>query len=104
MKFMYNGIKGSDGKLQKCWYSTANWLNKPQEMIRIYGKGYKSFSAEVKAAFIVEDGTDVMSDYFETEHIDVLPTHPLYAEVFHALLLVRERNERLKSKRTKAVA
>ena len=85
LKFFYNGIKASDGKLQKASYSTANWINKPAEMIRIYGKHYNNFSEEIRAAFKVEDGTDFQSDYFENEHIDVLPTHPLYAQVKAAL-------------------
>lgn len=105
LKFFYNGIKAADGKLQKCYYSTANWINKPQDMIRIYGKNYKSFSAEVQAAFKVEDGSDMQSDYFENEHIDVLPTHPLYGEVLKALMAGKERNTRLAASRiVKAVA
>lgn len=86
LKFFYNGIKGSDGKLQKASYSIANWINKSQTMIRIYGKHYKSFSEEVQQAFKVEDGSDMQSDYFEDEHIDVYESNPLYAEVKAALL------------------
>lgn len=86
LKFFYNGIKGSDGKLQKASYSIGNWATRPQDMIRIYGKHYKSFSVEICEAFKVEDGTDFQSDYFENEHIDVLSTHPLYSQIREALL------------------
>jgi hypothetical protein len=86
LKFFYNGIKGSDGKLQKASYSIGNWATKPASMIRIYGKNYENFSDEIHQAFKVEDGTDLMTDYFENQHIDVYETHPLYAEVKTALL------------------
>jgi len=86
LKFFYNGIKGADGKLQKASYSMSNWVTKPHDMIRIYGKHYQDFSQEVRQAFIVENGSDSQTDYFEDDHIDVYPQHPLYGEVKAALL------------------
>lgn len=99
LKFFYNGIKAADGKLQKCSYSEGPYLNLPAGTITIWAKHYKSFSAEVKAAFVVEDGTDLQSDYFENEHIRVAASHPLYAAVSEALGKQKARNERLRAGR-----
>lgn len=99
MKFFYNGIKASDGKLQKCYYSEGPYLKLPEGTITIYGKHYKNFSAEVSAAFKIEDGTDIQSDYFENQHIRVEPSHPLYAQVKEALEKQKARNARLRAAR-----
>lgn len=84
LKFFYNGIKGADGKLQKASYSLGNWTNKPETMLRIYGKNYNFFSTEIKGVLKVEDGSDMQSDYFENEHIDIYETNPLYPQVLEA--------------------
>jgi hypothetical protein len=94
MKFFYNGIKGSDGKLQKCYYSEGPYLKVPSDVITIWGKNYKSFSEEVAQAFKVEDGSDMQSDYFENEHILVPSSHPLYPAVRAALEKQKEHIER----------
>lgn len=90
LKFFYNGIKGSDGKLQKCyfWESRGNF---PEGTITIYAKEYKRFSAEVREHFTVENNTDSMTDYFEEDRIRVNPSHPLYAQVKAALDKVEAR-------------
>ena len=98
LKFFWNGIKGTDGKLQKAFYATDNWITYPKDMIRIYGKNYANFSEEVQDAFEVKDGSDLMSDYFENQHIDVLPTHPLYGQVKEALEKYKARCAMLKAK------
>lgn len=85
LKFFWNGIKDSDGKLQRADYSGGPWLNLPSDCITIYGKRYRSFSAEVQAAFKVENGTDFQTDYFENDRIRVWSSHPLFAEVKAAL-------------------
>lgn len=36
------------------------------------------FPAEIKAAFVVENNSDGMTDYFESDCIRLLPGHPLY--------------------------
>lgn len=87
LKFFYNGIKGSDKKLQRCFYSAGELRNFPTGTIAIYGRGYESFSAEVRAAFTVENNSDGMTDYFENDHIRVMPNHPLYAAVKTAMEL-----------------
>jgi hypothetical protein len=39
-------------------------------------KGY--FPTEVKAAFSVENNSDILTDYFEGDSMRLLPGHPLY--------------------------
>ena len=84
LKFYWNGIKEDGGKLQRAWYSFGNLLNHPADTITIYGRDYKSFSAGVQAAFVVENDSDMQTDYFEQDRIRVHSDHPLYAEVFAA--------------------
>jgi hypothetical protein len=81
LRFFYNGIKGSDGKLQKVNYSEGALLNHPEGTITIYARDYIRFSAEVREAFTVENNSDSMTDYFEQDRIRVVPSHPLYAQV-----------------------
>ncbi len=99
LKFYWNGIKGSDGKLQRAYYSIGNWANKSEEMIRIYGKRYRDFSAEVAAEFKCEDGSDPTTDYFEQVHIDVYPSHPLYGQVLEACKKAKEHNAKMLAKK-----
>jgi hypothetical protein len=89
LKFKWNGIKASDGKLQRAFYSDGALLNSPAGTITIYGRDYKPFSAEVREAFKVENDSDGMTDYFETDRIRVTPAHPLYSQV-QAALVARE--------------
>jgi hypothetical protein len=86
LRFFWNGIKGSDGTLQKCSYSGSKLTSYPAGTITIYGKHYRSFSAEVAAHFTIYDASDPATDYFADETIRVTPDHPLYAQVRTALL------------------
>jgi hypothetical protein len=83
LRFFWNGIKAGDGKLQPCSYSGAELLHSPAGTITIYAK--RSFSAEVRQSFTVENDTDSMTDYFEHDRIRVRPNHPLYPQVKAAL-------------------
>lgn len=93
LKLYYNGIKGTDGKLQKCMYSMGGYAKLPQGTITIYAKEYKRFSAEIREQFAVENNSDGMTDYFETDRIRVLPDHPLYPNVLAALQKREQRSE-----------
>ena len=84
-KFFWNGIKGSDGKLQKAFYSDGQLTNFPAGTLTIYAKDYRRFYGDVAAAFAVENDSDSMTDYFEDDRIRVLPSHPLYPQVLAAL-------------------
>lgn len=82
LRFFWNGIKVGTGKIQRCSYSLGALLRHPAGTITIYGKEYwPGFSAEVRAAFTVENDSDLQTDYFEKDRIRVTPDHPLYSEI-----------------------
>lgn len=85
LKFYYNGIKGSSGKLQKCHYSDGQLINFPAGTLSIYAKEYTPFDAEVNAAFDVKNDSDYQTDYVVSDIIRVKPDHPMYAQVLDAL-------------------
>lgn len=90
LKFFWNGIKGLDGKLQKASYSDGQLLNHPSGTLTIYAgtrgnAGCSRFKADVRQAFAVENDSDSMTDYFESDRIRVTPDHPLYAAVKAAM-------------------
>jgi hypothetical protein len=94
LKFYYNGIKASDGKLQKCSYSIGNLIAKyPAMTITIRAKNYNSFSSEVAAEFTIKNDSDGMTDYFENDCIRVLPDHPLYNDVLAAAQKANARKD-----------
>ena len=95
LRFLWNGIKGSDGKLQRCWYSYRNWIpGIDPETVGITARDYSRFSDEVRAAFTVTNDTDLMTDYFDSDRIKVDPSHPLYAQVKSAYDAAQAHNER----------
>lgn len=87
LKFFYNGLKASDGKLQRAHYTKGNYTNLPEGTITIYktvAHGDYSFSNEVRKIFHVINETDIMTDYFEEDKIRVFPSHHLYNAVLEA--------------------
>lgn len=100
LKFVWNGIKGSDGKLQPASYSDGRLINYPAGTLTIYAKNYRRFSAEVAEAFTIENNSDGMSDYFEEDHIRVLPDHSLYDAVKAAVDAQTAHFDRMQAKRT----
>ena len=84
LRFFWNGIKGTDGKLQKCSYSAGTYTEAsriPAGTITIYGKDYKRFSSEVCAAFEVKNDGDPYTDYVVDDTIRVTPSHPMFSLV-----------------------
>ena len=89
LKFYWNGIKATNDSplLQTCSYSTGNFTERsglPADAIRIYKREYRGFTAEIREAFEVKNDSDGMTDYFETDSLTVLPSHPLYSQVLEA--------------------
>jgi len=85
IRFFWNGLKIDKGNLQRASYSDGELRNFPAGTVTIYARSGVMFSAEVHAAFKVENDSDGMTDYFESDRIRVLPTHPLYQKVKEAL-------------------
>lgn len=96
LRFLWNGIKAADGKLQRCWYSDGQLYDSPAGTITIYAREYRSFSAEVYEAFEVINHSDPMTDYFDQDTIRVTPDHPLYAKVQVAAGLLAEHNRAIR--------
>jgi hypothetical protein len=99
LKFFYNGVKGSDGKLQNCDYSSSKLNGYADGTITIYGCDYRRFSDEVREQFEVFNSPDSMTDYFDNDRIRVKPDHPLYAQVAEALVKREQHWDRLHEKR-----
>ena len=76
IKFYYNGIKVNGGKLIKCSYF------KHDDGINIIADGYGyQIPHDI---FTVENGTDIMTDYFENDSCTIAKDHPLYKYVEYA--------------------
>ena len=85
LKFYWNGIKASDGKLQRASLDDGPLKNFPAGTITICARDYSGFDAEVAFAFVVTNDSDLMTDYFDHDRIRVEPSHPLYEQVAQAL-------------------
>lgn len=94
LRFFWNGIKVGKGKIHRVFYSDGKLANHSEGTISIYSRDYNRFCPEVRAAFTVENNSDLMTDYFETDFIRVEPTHPLFAKVKEALLKAEARRAR----------
>lgn len=98
LRFFYNGIKAGKGQLQKCFYSEGALKHSPAGTITIYAREYTPFSPEVRAAFTVQNDTEIQTDYIVTDTIRVEPTHPLYAQVKAAVDANKARNQKRAAK------
>lgn len=98
LKFYYNGIKGDNGKLQRCSYSLGALLHHPEGTITIYSREYSHFTKDIQEVFTVENDSDLMTDYFEKDRIRVLPSHPMYQQVLAAFHLMQKHNEKRHAK------
>jgi len=99
LRFYWNGIKASDGKLQRCSYSGGPYIGYPDGTVTVYAKDYRRFSAEVREASTVENGTDTQTDYFENDRFRVQPGHHLYDAIREAMKAGEAHRERQHAKR-----
>jgi hypothetical protein len=82
VRFMYNGLKTEDGVLHKAWYSIGRLTNAPEGTITIYARTYRALPKV--EGLVVENNTEIQSDYFETDTIRVTPDNPHYPAVLTA--------------------
>lgn len=76
IKFFWNGLKVNGSKqLIRCFYSLDN-RHDGRECVTIYARDYSGHLPG--DMFPVENGTDLYTDYFETDRADLFPGHPLY--------------------------
>ncbi len=92
IRFFYNGIKiNGQNKLIRCFYSLDNSTRESGPCVTIYAKGY---GAELPGdLFTVENDTDIMTDYFDTDSATMTPAHPLYKYARAAALKAAMRGE-----------
>lgn len=92
IKFFWNGIKiNGEKKLIRCFYSLDN-RHDGRECVTIYARDYSGHLPG--DMFSVENGTDSMTDYFETDHASLFPGHPLYRFARAAAILAEFRQYR----------
>lgn len=114
-KFLWNGLKVNNGKLQKAHYYKGGYAPEagfPDGTITIYARTYTGFTREVWETFDVKNDTDTMTDYFEKDCIRVKPDHPLYQAVLagceacerHYQKMQARREERYAQRRQTAMA
>ncbi len=92
IRFFWNGIKtNGENKLIRCFYSLDNSTRQPGPCVTIYAKGY---GAELpRDLFTVQNETDSMTDYFDTDSATLTPSHPLYKYARAAALKSAMRGE-----------
>ena len=99
IKFMWNGIK-VDGTLYKGHYLCGGYTTQsglPQDAITIYARDYMSFPRI--EGLQIRNGSDIMTDYFETDTIRVLKDNKFYNEILNAYLKQEEHNKTRHDKR-----
>lgn len=85
VKFQWNGIK-VDGELYRCYYTKGPYTATskiPEGTITLYAKDYSRFPAV--EGIHVENESDIMTDYFETDRIRIFPGTKYYDEACKAL-------------------
>lgn len=80
IRFYWNGIKVDGKPLIPCYIS----MNKKSGVVSITAREY---SGTLPAKYFdVENNSDAMTDYFEKDHVKVMPEHPLYRFARYAAL------------------
>lgn len=99
IRFYYNGIKVNGGELIKCSYHIGA-PGYDAETVTIYADGYGPNLP--REYFTVENDSDIMTDYFDTDRCEVKPDHPLYKYVRYAALKAATRGDRAYIEKTRA--
>lgn len=98
VKFFWNGLK-VNGEFHKCYYSSGPYTaasGLPEGTITMYAANYKRIPRIPELN--IENETDIMIDYFESDRIRILPNSPLYNEAKKALRAHEIHSEKLRIK------
>lgn len=98
VKFFWNGLK-VNGEFHKCYYSGGPYTaasGLPEGTITMYAANCKRIPRIPELN--IENDTDIMIDYFESDRIRILPGSPLYNEAKKALRAHEIRSEKLRIK------
>lgn len=86
IKFFHNGMRINGAReLCKVYYSLDN-RHDGRECVTIYERSRNYNERIPRDLFGVENGSDCMTDYFELDHAEVFPDHPLYPFIRAAAL------------------
>ena len=86
IKFVWNGIK-INGEFFKCSYGTGPYTaasGLPDDAITMFAAKCKRIPRI--PGLTIENNTDIMTDYFETDRIRILPGSPFYEEAKKAMV------------------
>ena len=80
IKFFWNGIKvNGENKLIRCFYS----LDNNRDNIPSVSISCRDYSGHLPGElFLVENHTDLYTDYHDTDRATVTPDHPLYCLLY----------------------
>ena len=105
VKYMYNGLK-ADGKLYKGFWSRNGYVTDGKvcmETVTFYARGYQPLPKEI--GLNVQNDTDIMSDYIDSDSVRFTPDHANYKDALQAWILQETRNaKRLIAKYEKRIA
>jgi len=90
LKFFYNGIKDSTGRLHKCFISYGH-NSKDERVLRVYSKTYEDFSEEIKTEFQILNDTDVYTDYFEKDRFTIPEDSQYFKPAIKAVIKYQQR-------------
>lgn len=96
-KFVWNGIK-VDSTLYRAFYSAGKLINYPDGTITIYRRDYYPPLPAIEG-LTVRNGSDMQTDYFETDTIRVTPDNPHYPAVYAAHKKQEDHNAKRYAKR-----
>ena len=87
IRIYYNGIKGDDGRLVRCFYSLDNNAEHAPS-VSICARDYAPLPRDLLP---VVNHTDIMTDYIDNDRAYLTPEHPLYKFFRYAALKDRAR-------------
>ena len=96
IKFFWNGMKlnGSKKLIKGYWSYGKQLLIKGGVVncahIAFYKDSYEHLDKEIKDLFNVQNGSDSMSDYFETDHFKITKTNKFWNEILSAAIKAKE--------------
>lgn len=85
VKIYWNGIKINGDKLIRCGYSLHD------DHVSIYARDYADLPRNLLP---VENDSDSYTDYFEEDHAQITPEHPLYKYFVYAAMKAQARLDR----------
>lgn len=77
IKFYYNGIKVNGGNIIRCWYRCTD----DKSPVYLHAKDY---DGHIPAELEPTNGSDIMTDYFETDECVIPVTSPYYKDALKA--------------------